>query len=149
MLFGIKFSVMRYKIVSNELKQFRENFTNGNWFVIAHSGMVTSFKYWYNRSFFPSDMEMLLSQAQVGCKPKNRNRSAWLSRHPQTQEHGIRIQKNAREGYSPQGHSCYKLTEIAWRGHQQLQRSRRSKYHQHLTEVARIYVFPEMLQLGV
>jgi hypothetical protein len=35
-------------IMNNEFKQFREITENGSGSVVAHSGMIASFKYWYN-----------------------------------------------------------------------------------------------------
>jgi hypothetical protein len=75
MLIGIKFSVMRNMIVYNEFKQFIEITENGNWSVVAHSGMIASFKYRYNSSFFPCTRKILLGQAQVKYMPKNRNKN--------------------------------------------------------------------------
>jgi hypothetical protein len=43
--------------------------------VIAHGGVIASFKYWYNSSFFPCSREILLSEAQVEYMPKNSNKN--------------------------------------------------------------------------
>jgi hypothetical protein len=59
--------------MNNEFKQFREVVENRDGSVIAHGGVIASFKYWYNSSFFPCSREILLSQAQVEYMPKNRN----------------------------------------------------------------------------
>jgi hypothetical protein len=45
MLIVIKFSVMRNMIMNNEFRQLREITENGNGSVVAHSGMIASFKY--------------------------------------------------------------------------------------------------------
>jgi hypothetical protein len=55
----------------NEFKQFREIVENRDGSVIAHGGVIASFKYWYNSSYFPCSKEILLSQAQVEYMPKN------------------------------------------------------------------------------
>jgi hypothetical protein len=44
--------------------------------VIAHGGVIASFKYWYNSSFFSCSREILLSQAQVEYMPKNMNENS-------------------------------------------------------------------------
>jgi hypothetical protein len=36
--------------MNNEFKQFREIVENRDGSVIAHGGVIASFKYWYNRS---------------------------------------------------------------------------------------------------
>jgi hypothetical protein len=62
--------------MNNEFKHFREIVENRNGSVIAHGGVITSFKYWYNSSFFPCRKEILLSQAQVEYMPENRNENS-------------------------------------------------------------------------
>jgi hypothetical protein len=57
--------------MNNEFKQFREIVENRDGSVIAHGGVIASFKYWYNRTFFSCSREILLSQAQVQYMPKN------------------------------------------------------------------------------
>jgi hypothetical protein len=59
--------------MNNKFKQFREIVENRDGSVIAHGGMIASFKYWYNNSLFPCSREILLSQAQVEYMPKNGN----------------------------------------------------------------------------
>jgi hypothetical protein len=63
-------------IMNNEFKQCRETVENTNGSVIAHGGMIASFKYWYNSSFFPCSREILLSQAQVEYMPKNKKENS-------------------------------------------------------------------------
>jgi hypothetical protein len=60
--------------MNNGFKQFREITENGNRSVVGHSGMIASFKYRYNSSFFPSTRKILLGQVQVKYMPKNRNK---------------------------------------------------------------------------
>jgi post-segregation antitoxin (ccd killing protein) len=43
-LIGINFSVILNTIMNNEFKQFREISENRNGSVVAHSGMIASFK---------------------------------------------------------------------------------------------------------
>jgi hypothetical protein len=38
---------MRNMIMNNEFKQFGEIIENRNWSVVAHGGMIASFKYYY------------------------------------------------------------------------------------------------------
>jgi hypothetical protein len=59
--------------MNNEFIQFREIVENKNWSVIAHGGVIASFKYWYDSNFFPCSRYILLSQAQVEYMPKNGN----------------------------------------------------------------------------
>jgi hypothetical protein len=44
---------MQDMIMNNEFKQLREVIENRNGSVVVHGGMIASFKYWYNSSFFP------------------------------------------------------------------------------------------------
>jgi hypothetical protein len=62
--------------MNNEFKQFRGIIGNRNGSVIAHGGVIASFKYWYNSSFFLYSREILLSQAQVEYMPKNKNENS-------------------------------------------------------------------------
>jgi hypothetical protein len=62
-------------IMHDEFKEFREIAENRNGSVIAHGGMIASFKYWNSSSFFPCSKEILLSKAQVEYMPKNRNKN--------------------------------------------------------------------------
>jgi hypothetical protein len=63
MLIWIKFSIMQNMIINNEFKQFREIVENLDGFVVAHGGVIASFKYWYNISCFPCSSKILSSQA--------------------------------------------------------------------------------------
>jgi hypothetical protein len=73
MLIWIKFSIMLNMVTNNEFKHFREIVENRNRSAIAHGGVIASFKYWYNSSFFPRSREILLNQAQIEYMPKNGN----------------------------------------------------------------------------
>jgi hypothetical protein len=69
------FTVMQNMIVNNEFKQLREIIENRKRSIVAHSGMIASFKYGYNSCFLPYNREVLLSQAQVKYMHKNRNKN--------------------------------------------------------------------------
>jgi hypothetical protein len=56
---------MRNIIVNNELKQLGEIFEYRSGSIVAHRGMIVSFKYEYNSLFLPYSRETLLSRAQV------------------------------------------------------------------------------------
>jgi hypothetical protein len=58
---------MQNIIVNNAFKQFRGIAENRNGSVVAHSGMIASFKYGYN-----AYSREVLSQAQVYYVSKNR-----------------------------------------------------------------------------
>jgi hypothetical protein len=60
-------------IMNNEFRQFREITENRDGSVVDHSGMIASFKYWYNSRSFPCSKKILLRQTQVENMPKNRN----------------------------------------------------------------------------
>jgi hypothetical protein len=62
--------------MNNEFKQFREVVENRNGPVIAHGGVIASFKYWYNSSFFPCSRRIMLSQSQVEYMPKTRKENS-------------------------------------------------------------------------
>jgi hypothetical protein len=61
--------------MNNEFKQFRKITEYRNGSVVTHSGMIASFNYWYNNSFFPCSRKILLGEAQVKYMPKNRNKN--------------------------------------------------------------------------
>jgi hypothetical protein len=73
MLIWMKFNMMRNMIMDTVFKQLRDIVENRDGSVIAHGGVIASFKYWYNSSIFPCSREILLSQAQVEYMPKNGN----------------------------------------------------------------------------
>jgi hypothetical protein len=56
---------MQNMVVDNEFKQLREIIENRNGSVVAHGGMIVSFKYGYSSCFLPCSRDMLLSQAQI------------------------------------------------------------------------------------
>jgi hypothetical protein len=56
-------------IMNNEFKQFREIVENRVGSVIAHGGMIASFKYWYNSSFFPCSRGMKIAEQPFMMKP--------------------------------------------------------------------------------
>jgi hypothetical protein len=75
MLVGIEFNVIQNMMVNNEFKQLRKIIENKNGSVVAHSGMIASFKYGHNSRFLPNSREVVLSQAQVKYMHRNRNKN--------------------------------------------------------------------------
>jgi hypothetical protein len=52
---------MQNKIANNEFKQFTEIIEKRNGALVAHSGMIDSFKYGHKSGFLPYIREVLLS----------------------------------------------------------------------------------------